>query len=149
MFSSWMERMSAASSAAVRRRLEQFNRLGADSRLQEAADVLDLRLEVFPYRSATGEEGSFLSSASATSRNFSPAFSFIAQNHTPPNTFEEGELRGVHMITGAMAQHWETDSQTVPVRAGSSYVTALANNQEYASYVNDGHRPGMTAPKGS
>lgn len=38
-----------------------------------------------------------------------------AQNHTPPNTFEEGELRGVHMITGAMAQHWETDSQTVPV----------------------------------
>lgn len=36
--------------------LEQFNRLGADSRLQEAADVLDLRLEVFPYRSATGEE---------------------------------------------------------------------------------------------
>ena len=63
-----------------------------------------------------------------------------AQNHTPPNTFEEGELRGVHMITGAMAQHWETDSQTVPVRAGSSYMTALANNQEYASYVNDGHR---------
>ena len=63
-----------------------------------------------------------------------------AQDHTPPNTFEEGSLRGVHTITGAMAQHWAADSQTVPVRAGSSYVTALANNQEYASYVNDGHR---------
>ena len=63
-----------------------------------------------------------------------------AQDNTPPNTFEEDELRGVHMITGAMASHWGTDSQTAPTRVGSSYVTALANNQEYASYVNDGHR---------
>lgn len=63
-----------------------------------------------------------------------------AQDHTPPNTYEGGELRGVHMITGELAQHWKTDSQAVPVHTGSSFTTLLANNQEYASYVNDGHR---------
>lgn len=59
---------------------------------------------------------------------------------TPPNTFEEGELRGVNMISGEMAEHWETDSQTVPVESGDDLVTTLANDKEYASYVNDGHR---------
>ena len=60
-----------------------------------------------------------------------------AQDHTPPNT------------TGGLAQHWSTDSQTAPVRSGSTYTTTLANDKEYASYVNDGHRmdrhfvPGM------
>lgn len=63
-----------------------------------------------------------------------------AEIHTPPNTYEDAKPRGVHEIVGTMAQLWETDSQTAPIRAGSSYVTALANNQEYASYVNDGHR---------
>lgn len=63
-----------------------------------------------------------------------------AQDHTPPNTYEGGELRGVHMITGELAQHWETDSQADPVHTGSGFTTFLANNQEYASYVNDGHR---------
>lgn len=59
---------------------------------------------------------------------------------TPPNTFGEGEARGVNMISGEMAQHWATDSQTVPVERDGSFVTALANDKEYASYVNDGHR---------
>lgn len=59
---------------------------------------------------------------------------------TPPNTFEEGELRGVNMISGEMAVHWETDSQIAPVASGDDLVTALANDKEYASYVNDGHR---------
>lgn len=63
-----------------------------------------------------------------------------AQDHTPPNTFGDGEQRGVHMITGELAQHWATDSRTVPLYSGSDYSTTLANNQEYASYVNDGHR---------
>lgn len=63
-----------------------------------------------------------------------------AQDHTPPNTFGEGGQRGVHMITGELAQHWSTDSQTVPIRSGSTYTTTLANDKDYASYVNDGHR---------
>ncbi len=59
---------------------------------------------------------------------------------TPPNTFEDGEQRGVNMISGEMAEHWDTDSQTVPVKSGDDLVTTLANDREYASYVNDGHR---------
>lgn len=59
---------------------------------------------------------------------------------TPPNTFADGELRGVNMISGEMAEHWATDSQTVPVESGDDLVTTLANDKEYASYVNDGHR---------
>lgn len=57
---------------------------------------------------------------------------------TPPNTFGDGEARGVHMITGEMAQHWMSDSRVVP--EGDDIVTVLANDMEYASYVNDGHR---------
>lgn len=59
---------------------------------------------------------------------------------TPPNTFGNGEVRGVHTITGQMAQHWQTDSQTAPAADADGYRTALANDMEYASYVNDGHR---------
>lgn len=59
---------------------------------------------------------------------------------TPPNTFAHGELRGVNMISGELAQHWATDSQTVPEASGENLTTVLANDMEYASYVNDGHR---------
>lgn len=59
---------------------------------------------------------------------------------TPPNTFGDGEVRGVHTITGELAQHWETDSQTTPTVAADGYRTVLANDMQYASYVNDGHR---------
>lgn len=62
----------------------------------------------------------------------------LAVELTPPNTFEDGEQRGVNMISGEMAQHWVSDSSCTPVGAGFS--TILANNMEYASYVNDGHR---------
>lgn len=60
--------------------------------------------------------------------------------HTPPNTFEDGELRGVHTITGELAQHWPADSQTTPAAAADGYRTVLANDMQHASYVNDGHR---------
>lgn len=63
-----------------------------------------------------------------------------AASLTPPNTFAHGELRGANMISGEMAQHWATDSQTVPEASGESLTTVLANDMEYASYVNDGHR---------
>lgn len=64
-----------------------------------------------------------------------------AMERTPPNTCkgEDGEIRGQHTITGELAQHWSTDSQTVPIQTGSQFTTTLANDQEYASYVNDGH----------
>ena len=62
-----------------------------------------------------------------------------ATERTPPHTFEDGEIRGVHTITGEMAAHWATDSQIVPVQTGSQFATNLANDKDYASYVNDGH----------
>ncbi len=43
------------------------------------------------------------------------------------------------MITGELAQHWETDSQIVPSETGEQFTTTLANDKQYASYVNDGH----------
>mgnify|MGYP006928869871 CR=1 FL=1 len=48
------------------------------------------------------------------------------------------------MITGELKAHWATDSKVEPMggalSGGSTYVTILANNKEYASYVNNGHR---------
>lgn len=58
-------------------------------------------------------------------------------NATPP---KEGSIRGANTITGELKAHWSTDSTSVPQRNGTSYVTELANNLSYASYVNDGHR---------
>lgn len=61
-----------------------------------------------------------------------------AEAHTPPNGDEKD--RGAGMITGELAQHWADDSQIDPTPDGEEYHTALANNVQYASYVNDGHR---------
>lgn len=61
-----------------------------------------------------------------------------ATEHTPPNGDEKD--RGVGMITGELAQHWASDSQVDPISAGDEHQTALANNVQYASYVNDGHQ---------
>lgn len=62
----------------------------------------------------------------------------VATELTPPNTFEDGEQRGVNMITGEMSESWSTASKTVPT--GSDFTTTLENDKEYASYVNDGHK---------
>ena len=56
---------------------------------------------------------------------------------TPPT---KDNLSGTNTKTGAMKQHWATDSVIKPQKVGNDYVTQLANNMEYASYVNDGHR---------
>lgn len=61
-----------------------------------------------------------------------------ATEHTPPNGDEK--RRGTGMITGELAQHWATDSQADPTVTGDEYRTALANDVQYASYVNDGYR---------
>ena len=60
-----------------------------------------------------------------------------AAEMTPPTG---GDLAGTHTRTGEMKQHWATDSQLTPKKVGDTYQTVLANDKEYASYVNDGHR---------
>ena len=64
-----------------------------------------------------------------------------AAEMTPPTG---GDLSGTHTRTGEMKQHWATDSKIEPMGValsdGGTYVTVLANNMQYASYVNDGHR---------
>lgn len=56
---------------------------------------------------------------------------------TPPTG---DDLRGTNARSGEMKQHWATDSQIEPAVSGATYTTALANDKQYASYVNDGHR---------
>lgn len=58
---------------------------------------------------------------------------------TPPKAGGD-RLPGVNTVTGELKAHWETDSVTEPQKVGSGYVTFLANDMEYASYVNNGHR---------
>jgi hypothetical protein len=52
----------------------------------------------------------------------------------------QGEVYGEGMVSGSMQAAWEKDSIPVPVENGYSLTSTLANNQEYSSFVNDGHR---------
>ncbi len=61
-----------------------------------------------------------------------------AIENTPPNGDEKD--RGAGTITGELAQHWADDSQVELMDSGGEYRTVLANNVQYASYVNDGYR---------
>lgn len=75
---------------------------------------------------------------------------------TPPT---QDDLRGTNTRSGEMKQHWATDSRIEPVggalSGGKEFITVLANNMQYASYVNDGHRmdrhfvPGLYINTGS
>lgn len=75
-----------------------------------------------------------------------------ATDLTPPKL---GDMSGSNTRTGEMKQHWATDSKVKPNRSGNSYTSLLANNMEYSSYVNDGHRmdrhfvPGLYVNPGS
>jgi hypothetical protein len=75
-----------------------------------------------------------------------------AAEETPPTG---ADLGGTHTRTGELKQHWAADSHAEPSKRGNRYVSLLANNQEYASYVNDGHRmdrhfvPGLYINPGS
>lgn len=61
-----------------------------------------------------------------------------ATQATPPNT---GDIAGTNTRSGQLAQHWVTDSVTIPMFGKTGqFKTILANNMQYASYVNDGHR---------
>lgn len=57
---------------------------------------------------------------------------------TPP--LEGDSITGTHAVTGSMKQHWASDSQAKPQRQGGEIVTVLANDMEYSSYVDQGHR---------
>ena len=64
-----------------------------------------------------------------------------AQARTPP---KEGTGRaayiGANTISGQLKAAWEKDSVLEPVVSGKKVETVLANHQEYASYVDQGHR---------
>lgn len=60
---------------------------------------------------------------------------------TPPKEGTgRGSYIGTNTITGQLKQHWATDSVEEPQVDSGKYNTLLANNLDYASYVNDGHR---------
>lgn len=61
-----------------------------------------------------------------------------AADATPPKA-GRGQA-GTNTLTGELKAHWPIDSDIEPKQRGNEHVTALANNVEYASYVNDGHR---------
>lgn len=68
-----------------------------------------------------------------------------AADATPPKKGTgRGPYIGANTITGQLKQHWATASKVNPMggalSGGKKYVTILANDMEYASYVNDGHR---------
>ena len=62
-----------------------------------------------------------------------------AQDATPPKD-GTGRVTGTNTITGELKAHWATDSQSDPVINGNRVETILANDMEYASYVDKGHR---------
>lgn len=60
-----------------------------------------------------------------------------AKEMTPPT---QDDPQGTYTLAGEMKQHWGTDSDPNPKRSGNTVTTLLANDKQYASYVNDGHR---------
>ena len=75
-----------------------------------------------------------------------------AAEKTPP---VGDDLSGANTRSGDLKAHWATDSVTTPTVkggavSGKDYETSLANNMQYASYVDQGHRmdkhfvPGLT-----
>ena len=83
-----------------------------------------------------------------------------ATEATPPKYGTgRGPYIGTNTVSGELKANWATASKTEPMggalSGGSTYVTVLANDMEYASYVNDGHRmdrhfvPGLYVNPGS
>ena len=52
---------------------------------------------------------------------------------------EGATIAAVERATELTAEAWTVDSVTKPVMTAASARTMLANNMQYASYVNDGH----------
>lgn len=62
----------------------------------------------------------------------------VAAENTPPKS-GRGQA-GPNMLTGELQAHWATDSQVEPTVTSEGYTSVLANNVQYASYVDQGHR---------
>lgn len=97
----------------------------ADYTLKTRAEALKKHLEQLDKELSTIAQG-------ATMRAVEKAADL-----TPPTM---NDLKGTNTRTGALKQHWVTDSKITPQKKGTNYETKLANNMQYASYVNDGHR---------
>jgi hypothetical protein len=97
-----------------------------------AGDALKKRLEAL--RKAGADVPAI---CAAVARGATIAAVNVTVNATPPNG---AEIKGVNTRSGNMARHWVADSITTPKKVGHHYQTALKNNMQYASYVNDGHR---------
>lgn len=59
-----------------------------------------------------------------------------AKQYTPPTDEEKYNANAI----GELKAHWEQDSIVNPKRIGDNYMTVIANNMQYASYVENGHR---------
>ena len=65
----------------------------------------------------------------------------VPMDATPPKAGTgRGPYIGVNMISGDLKASWATASQIEPTGGGTIYTTVLANDMQYASFVNDGHR---------
>ena len=65
----------------------------------------------------------------------------VTMDATPPKAGTgRGSHIGVNMISGDLKASWATASQIEPSGGGTIYMTTLANDMQYASFVNDGHR---------
>ena len=95
--------------------------------LQKRMEELAKRQPMIEKRLAEIAEGATLRAVEA------------AVEKTPPNTYEDDEIRGEHTITGELEESWNTASRTTPTQSGGGFLTTLENDKEYASYVNDGH----------
>lgn len=62
-----------------------------------------------------------------------------ATDATPPHK-KTGRKLGKNVAVGKLAQRWAVASTTEPEISGGTITTVLANDAQYASYVNDGHR---------
>lgn len=63
-----------------------------------------------------------------------------AADKTPPTA--DGDLGGTDTRSGELKAHWAQDSESVPKNISGRFETVLANNKQYASYVDQGHRLG-------
>lgn len=58
------------------------------------------------------------------------------KEYTPPTEAEKYNANA----TGDLKAHWEQDSFLTPISSNGAHTTIIANNLQWASYVENGHR---------